>query len=94
VEDQLKNLGSLGFSERVAMESDLRILVFATHPDQAHEPFRDQAQALTVPALGQLYLEYNRVHDLDPRDPYLADLCPAYRPGDRTEIEGRALLWF
>ncbi|MEZ0074195.1 MerR family transcriptional regulator [Planotetraspora sp. GP83] len=76
VDRHLQRLGALGFSERwVAMESDLWILVFATHPDIAHELFRDQAQALTDPTLRQLYLDYDHAYDLDPRDPSLADLA-------------------
>lgn len=76
IDHHLQRLGQLGFSERwVAMESDLWILVFATHPDIALELFRDQAQALTDPTLRQLYLDYDRAHDLDPSDPFLTDLA-------------------
>jgi DNA-binding transcriptional MerR regulator len=76
VDHHLQQLGELGFSERwVTLESDLWILVFATHPDTAHELFRDQAQALTDPTLRQLYLDYDRAHDLDPQDPFLAALA-------------------
>jgi len=75
VDRHLEQLGGLGFSERwVRMERDLWILVFATHPDMADELFRDQAQALTDPALRQIYLDYDRAHDLDPRDPFITDL--------------------
>jgi len=76
IDHHLQQLGGLGFSERwVAMESDLWILVFATNPDIALELFRDQAQALTDPTLRQLYLDYDRAHDLDPRDSFLTDLA-------------------
>ena len=76
VDHHLQQLGELGFSERwVALEGDLWILTFATHPDIAHELFRDQAQALTDPTLRQIYLDYDRAHDLDPRDPFLTDLA-------------------
>jgi DNA-binding transcriptional MerR regulator len=76
VDHHLQQLGALGFSERwVSLESDLWILVFATHPDIAHELFRDQAQALTDPILRQIYLDYDRAHDLDPLDPFIADLA-------------------
>ncbi len=76
VDDHLQQLDRLGFSPRwVAMERDLWIVVFATHPDTADELFRDQADALTDPALRQLYLDYDRAHDLDPEDPFLADLA-------------------
>jgi DNA-binding transcriptional MerR regulator len=76
VDTHLQRLSELGFSERwVTLERDLWILVFATHPDIAHELFRDQAQAVTDPTLRQLYLDYDRAHDLDPGDPALADLA-------------------
>ena len=76
VDEHLQRLNPLGFSERwVTLEGDLWILVFATHPDIAHDLFRDQAQALTDPGLRQLYLDYDRAHDLDPRDPFVADLA-------------------
>jgi DNA-binding transcriptional MerR regulator len=76
VEHHLRQLGDLGFSERwIALETDLWILVFATHPDTGSELFRDQAQALTDPTLRQIYLDYDRAHDLDPDDPVLADLA-------------------
>jgi DNA-binding transcriptional MerR regulator len=76
VDHHLQRLRELGFSGRwVTLESDLWILVFATHPDIAHVLFRDQAQALTDPTLRQIYLDYDRAHDLDPLDPFLADLA-------------------
>lgn len=76
VDQHLQRLRELGFSERwVTLEGDLWILVFATHADIAYELFRDQAQAVTDPALRKLYLDYDRAHDLDPRDPFLADLA-------------------
>ena len=76
VDHHLGQLGELGFSKRwVTLESDLWILVFATHPDIAHELFRDQAQAMTDPTLRQIYLDYDRAHDLDPEDPLIADLA-------------------
>jgi DNA-binding transcriptional MerR regulator len=76
VDRHLEQLGGLGFSERwVRLERDLWILVFATHPDMAHELFRDQAQSLTDPTLREIYLDYDRAHDLDPDDPFIADLA-------------------
>jgi DNA-binding transcriptional MerR regulator len=76
VDCHLEQLGGLGFSEQwVRLERDLWILVFATHPDVAHELFRDQAQSLTNPALRQIYLDYDHAHDLDPRDPFITDLA-------------------
>lgn len=76
VDQHLQQLGELGFSGRwVAMEGDLWILVFVTHPDLALELFRDQAQQLTDPALRRMYLDYDHAHDLDPHDPALDDLA-------------------
>lgn len=76
VDHHLQQLGQLGFSERwVSLERDLWILVFATHPDTARELFRDQAEALTDPVLRQIYLDYDRADDLDPRDPFITDLA-------------------
>jgi DNA-binding transcriptional MerR regulator len=76
VDYHLRQLGELGFSERwVLLERDLWILVFATHPHSAQELFRDQAQALTDPTLRQIYLDYDRAHDLDPQDPFIANLA-------------------
>jgi DNA-binding transcriptional MerR regulator len=75
VDRHLEQLGGFGFSGRwVSMERDLWILVFATHPDEAHELFRDQAESLTDPDLRQIYLDYDRAHDLDPRDPLISAL--------------------
>jgi DNA-binding transcriptional MerR regulator len=72
----LQQLPGIGFSSRwVAMETDLWILVFATHPGTATELFHDQAQALTDPVLRQIYLDYDHAHDLDPADPRLDDLA-------------------
>ena len=76
VDDHLQNLGRLGFSDRwVTLQSDLWVLVFATHPDVAPELLRDQAQAMTDPTLRQIYLDYDRAHDLAPGDPLLAGLA-------------------
>ena len=76
VDQHLQWLRDLGFSERwVTLQGDLWILVFATHPDMAHQLFQDQAQQLTDPVLRQLYFDYDRAHDLDPQDPFLADLA-------------------
>jgi DNA-binding transcriptional MerR regulator len=76
VGSHLERLPHLGFSPRwVALETDLWILVFATYPETAIELFHDQAQALTDPALLQIYLEYDQAHDLDPPDPRLDNLA-------------------
>lgn len=83
VDHHLQQLSELGFSQRwITLEGDLWILVFATHPDLAPELFRDQAQAMTEPTLRQLYLDYDRAHDLDPHDPFLTGL--AHRIVDAT----------
>jgi DNA-binding transcriptional MerR regulator len=76
VDHHLGQLARLGFSQRwVSLQRDLWILVYATHPDVADGLFSDQAQALTDPTLRQLYLDYDRAHDLDPADPALTDLA-------------------
>jgi DNA-binding transcriptional MerR regulator len=72
----LHGLSELGFTPRwVALETDLWILVFATHPDTAIQLFRDQAGALTDDVLRQIYLDYDRAHDLDPHDRRIDDLA-------------------
>ncbi|QWF77199.1 MerR family DNA-binding transcriptional regulator [Amycolatopsis sp. CA-230715] len=72
----LDQLARLGFSERwVALQNDLWILVFATHPDTAITLFRDQAQILADPALRELGLDYDRAYGLDPKDPRVDDLA-------------------
>jgi hypothetical protein len=53
----------------VALQHELWLLVFATHPETAHTTFRDQAAMVADPALRAVILEYDRVHDLDPHDP-------------------------
>ena len=91
VTSHLECLPGIGFSPRwVAMETDLWILVFATHPDTAIELFHDQSQALTDQALRQIYLDYDDAYDLDSNDPRLGDLArrivaatrSRYGPGD------------
>lgn len=76
VADHLQGLPGLGFSPRwVRLETDLWILVFATHPEIATDLFHDQAQAVAHPELRQLYLDYDQAHDLDPTDPRLDALA-------------------
>lgn len=76
VADHLEQLPRLGFSERwVALQHDLWLLVFATHPDTALTLFRDQAQLLTDPTLRQIFLDYDHAHDLDPHDPRVDDIA-------------------
>ncbi|UNM16624.1 MerR family transcriptional regulator [Streptomyces formicae] len=72
----LEDLAGWGFTPRwVDLQRDLWILVFATHPDRATTLFHDQATILTDPALRQLFLDYDRAHDLDPDDPGIDDLA-------------------
>ncbi|MFI6321460.1 MerR family transcriptional regulator [Nonomuraea sp. NPDC050556] len=76
VVDHLDQLARQGFTGRwVALQQDLWILVFATHPDTAVTLFRDQAQILADPALRQMFLDYDQAHDLDPHDPRVDDLA-------------------
>ncbi|SDD98733.1 MerR family transcriptional regulator [Auraticoccus monumenti] len=85
----LEQLPGMGFSPRwVRLETDLWILVFATHPGTAADLFRDQAQALTDSALRQLYLDYDEAHDLDPDDPLIDDL--AHRIVEASKARYRA----
>jgi DNA-binding transcriptional MerR regulator len=97
VADHLDRLARFGFSERwVTLLHDLWLLVFATHPDTARTAFADQDGFLADPALRDLFLAYDRAHDLDPADPRLGELAdrlvaattanygedlPAYDPG-------------
>jgi DNA-binding transcriptional MerR regulator len=72
----LDNLAGWGFTPRwVDLQRDLWILVFATYPGQAAAVFRDQSEALSDPALRQLFLDYDDAHDLDPGDPRIDDLA-------------------
>lgn len=76
VSSHLEQLTRLGFTDRwVALQHDLWVLVFATHPETAIALFRDQAQVLTDPALRRIVLDYDRAHDLDPGDPRIDDLA-------------------
>jgi DNA-binding transcriptional MerR regulator len=76
VRNHLEQLPHLGFSERwVALQNDLWILVFATHPDTAITVFHDQAQILADPTLRKIFLEYDHAHDLEPHDRRIDDLA-------------------
>jgi DNA-binding transcriptional MerR regulator len=73
---QLEAMPRAGFSERwIALQTDLWILVFATHPDVALELFRDQARAQANSSLRRLFLAYDRAHDLRPLDPAIDRLA-------------------
>ncbi len=92
VDQHLDRLGALGFSQRwVFLERDLWILVFATHPDIAPELFRDQAQALADPVLRQIYLDYDRAHDLEPSDPVIGELARRIVRATRDRYGGAEL---
>lgn len=72
----LEALPERGFSQRwVEMETDLWILLFATHPDVAIDLFHDQAQTHADPELRQIFLDYDHAHDLDPADPAIDELA-------------------
>ena len=76
VSDHLVRLRGLGFTERwVALQHDLWMLVFATHPGTAFTLFHDQAQILSDPASCQVFLDYDHAHDLDADDPRIDDLA-------------------
>jgi len=72
----LEAMPRAGFSTRwVALQTDLWILVFATHPAVALELFRDQSRAQANPRLRRLFLAYDRAHDLRPSDPAIDELA-------------------
>ncbi|WP_242582349.1 MerR family transcriptional regulator [Amycolatopsis sp. 195334CR] len=76
VRTHLQQLPRLGFSERwVALQADLWILVYATHPDTAPALFHDQAQLLADPVHREMFLDYDHAHDLDPHDPRIDQLA-------------------
>ncbi|SDW51088.1 DNA-binding transcriptional regulator, MerR family [Amycolatopsis xylanica] len=76
VTSYLEELTRLGFSERwVALQRDLWILVFTTHPEVAVALFRDQAEIMADPKSRGLFLDYDRAHDFDSHDPRLEELA-------------------
>ena len=76
VRSHLEQLPRLGFSDRwVALQNDLWILVFATHPDNALAVFHDQAGILADATLRKMFLDYDHAHDLDPYDRRIDDLA-------------------
>jgi DNA-binding transcriptional MerR regulator len=82
---QLEAMPRAGFSARwITLQTDLWILVFATHPEVALELFRDQARAQRNPTLRRLFLAYDRAHDLRPEDPAIDRL--ARRIVDATRV--------
>jgi DNA-binding transcriptional MerR regulator len=92
----LEDLARWGFTPRwVDLQRDLWILVFATHPDRAVTLFQDQNETLADPALRQLFLEYDRAHDLEADDPRIDDLArrifeatrERYGPGELPTLD-------
>lgn len=76
VADYLDLLGEIGLSsEWIAMERDLWILVFATHPEAAVELLADQHHAKTLPAVRQIYRDCDQSRDFDPDDSRLRALA-------------------
>lgn len=76
VAEYLQLLSRIGLSDQwITMERDLWTLVFATHPEAAPALLADQHQAKTLPAVQQIYRDYDRCRDLDPDDPRLAQLA-------------------
>jgi DNA-binding transcriptional MerR regulator len=92
VSSHLQGLSALGFSPRwISMVTDLWILVFATHPDTAAELFRDQAKTMTDAGLREIFLDYDRAHDLDPHDLKIDDLARRIVTATRSRYAGGEL---
>ncbi len=84
VPEYLNTLRNIGLSDRwIAMESELWILLFATHPDIAEQLLADQHQAKTHKEVQAIYRTYDDARDLDPSDPRLRNL--ADRIADATQ---------
>lgn len=84
VPEYLDTLRDIGLSEQwIAMESELWILLFATHPDIAEQLLADQHQAKTQKEVQAIYRTYDDARDLDSTDPRLRDL--ADRIADATQ---------
>ena len=105
VAQHVKRLHEIGLSQRwIDLVSDLWILAFATHPDTAAALLYDQDQQMADPFLRQIFLDYDRAHDLDPDDPAVDALAqrmieatrrryPAGElPGQETSSEIPALI--
>ncbi|MFE1416844.1 MerR family transcriptional regulator [Streptomyces sp. NPDC058746] len=92
VGSHLERLTGWGFTPRwVALQRELWILVFATHPDLASTLFHDQAETLADPALRQLHLDYDHAHDLDAEDPRIDDLARRITDATRRRYGSDAL---
>ena len=87
----LEELTRWGFTSRwVALQRDLWILVFVTHPDSAGALFGDQVETLNDPAFRRLFLDYDRAHDLDADDPEIEDLARRIVEATRVRYESAA----
>lgn len=97
VHEYLIQLGDLGFSQRwIALQADLWLLVFATHPEAAPDLLRDQASAVGDLELRRIFLTYDQACDLEPDDPQLGRLAhrivraTTTRYGRDTDLPGQA----
>ncbi|BAG16839.1 MULTISPECIES: MerR family transcriptional regulator [Streptomyces] len=97
----LQHLARWGFTPRwVDLQRDLWILVFATHPDRAINLFHDQAETLADLALRQLFLDYDRAHDLNADDPRIDNLArriakaiqDRYGPDEPPELDAASAI--
>lgn len=76
VRDYLDTLRDIGLSQHwIDMESELWVLLFATHPDIAQQLLADQHEAKTQPEVQAIYRAYDDARDVDPSDPRLRDLA-------------------
>lgn len=74
VADHLEQLRDFGSANGGGVNRPV-VLVFVTHPETAATLFRDQSETLTDPTLRQMFLDYDRVHDLDSNGPRVDDLA-------------------
>lgn len=90
VADYLDLLAQVGLSPQwIAMERDLWVLAFATHPQSAAAMLADQHQAKTLPEVQQIYRDYDRARDLDPDDPRLEELAERILQVTRDRYAGQ-----
>jgi hypothetical protein len=92
VTQHLDLLPQLGFTSRwIDLVTDLWILAFATQPGTARTLFDDQRAMLEDPEHLAVFLEYDRVHDLDPDDPRIAALAARIVAATRSRYGDDAL---
>ncbi len=85
----LELLDKIGLSMAwVELERDLWVLAFAAHPETAPALLADQHQAKTLPAVQQIYRDYDQVRDLDPDDPRLRALADRILQESRSRYAG------